>query len=364
MRVAITGFAAHYASRAGFAGLVTPATSLRAARAPDAARHRASALGRELQRQLAQIGLRDGRCWRLAPDRVGVVYGSSKGDLARLDSCRAAAGLPSRARDWARWPDGFAAGLSRWLDARGPVLAPVAACATGAHALALGAGLLQSGRADVVVAGAIEPPQPEIVLAAYRNMGALSRAGRMRPFDARRDGFLPAWGAGWLLLEPEERARQRGAPVHGLLSGASLQCDATHLTAMNPSGDTIARAIENALRRAGNPALSYINAHGTATKMNDAIEARAIAQVFGASVPVSSTKGRTGHLLGAAGAVEAALCLLALREDFAPPTLGLEEPEGGLDFVMGEGRSLPMNAALSLNYGFGGHIGALVFEKG
>ncbi len=195
-------------------------------------------------------------------------------------------------------------------------------------------------------------------------MGALSKSGLMRPFDRNRDGFNPNGGAAYFVLESEEHARGRGAQIHGFLTGYSLKCDAHHMTSMHQSGDGIARAIEDALQRAGNPKIDYINAHGTAT-INDAVESRAIHAVFGDKVPLSSTKGQTGHLLGAAGAVEAAICLLAMRDGFAPPTLNLEEPDGefGLDYLPLHGRTMEINAVLSLNYGFGGHIGALVLEK-
>ncbi len=295
---------------------------------------------------------------RLNRERVAVSFGSSKGWISRL---------PHWAEPGSQWPfcDFEARSLSAKVGAFGPVLCPVAACATGAHALSLGAKLIATGRADLVLAGASEPLQPEIILAAYKNMGALSKSGVMRPFDRRRDGFLPASGAALFTLESEAHARGRGAKIHGFLSGSSMHCDATHMTSMSPGGDSIARAIEDALQAAGNPCIDYINAHGTATRANDILEARAIERVFGKRVPVSSTKPLTGHLLGAAGAVEAAICLLAMRDDFAPPTLNLEEMDCALslDFLPLRGRKVGINAVLSLSYGFGGHIGALVFEK-
>ncbi|PQV63650.1 3-oxoacyl-(acyl-carrier-protein) synthase [Abditibacterium utsteinense] len=289
--------------------------------------------------------------------RLGLVCGSSKGDLNALPLW-----VDEQRVEWT--PDVFVHHLAESLKSSGPSLSPNAACATGAHSLALGAGWIQDGRTDFVFAGAVEFPQPEIILAAYKNMNALSKSGIMRPFDARRDGFVPSSGFGFLLLESEERARKRGAEIHGFLSGTSLKCDATHMTSMHASGEFIARAIEDALQKAGNPKIDYINAHGTATQ-NDLVEARAIERVFGNRVPVSSTKPLTGHLLGASGAVEAVICLLAMRENFAPPTLNLEDvdTELNLDFVPQIGRKMEINATLSLNYGFGGHIGALVFER-
>ncbi len=291
----------------------------------------------------------------LKTERLAVVFGSSKGDVHRFGDWNG---------DWP-FPYGYAWAVGGCVLAGGPVLSPVAACATGAHSLALGAMLIEDGKADVVIAGAQEPAQLDIFLAAYRNMGALSKSGTMRPFDQARDGFIPASGAGFLILESEEFALNRGAEIQGYLTGYSMKCDATHMTSMSPSGDSIARAVEDALRRAGNPKIDYINAHGTSTKLNDAVESRGIESALGRNIPVSSTKPLTGHLLGAAGAVESAICLLAMKDGFAPPNLNLENVDEGLnlDFVTGEGRALEINACLSLNYGFGGHIGSLIFEK-
>lgn len=306
-----------------------------------------------------EILLRRNELWLHGPnpERRAVCFGSSKG---------AVASWAAWAEGEAPWPfcDGDARTMAAFAMAHGAVLSPVAACASGSHALALGAELIQNGQADIVLAGASEAPQPELLLACYRNMGALSKTGIMRPFDARRDGFIPASGGALLLLESEAHAQNRGAPIHGFLSGYSMKCDAAHLTSMSPSGDGIARAIEDALKRAGNPRIDYINAHGTAT-LNDAVESRAVQSVFGKSVPLSSTKPLTGHLLGAAGAVEAVVCLLAMRDGFAPPTLNLEERDSALDldYIALHGREIEMDAVLSLNYGFGGHIGVLVFEK-
>jgi 3-oxoacyl-[acyl-carrier-protein] synthase II len=254
------------------------------------------------------------------------------------------------------------------IEATGPTFSPVAACATGAHCIAIGAQRIAWDYSKLAVAGACEPPQRSIALAGYRQLGALSKSGVMRPFDKRRDGFVPSEGTGALILENEENARARGAKIYGYVTGYDMGADATSLTGMCPSGDSIARAIERALQRAGNPRIDYINAHGTATHLNDEIESRGIKSVFGDRVPVSSTKPLTGHLLGAAGAVEAAICLQALREKWAPPTLNLEEadPACDLDYIPviegNIGRDLPLKTVMSLNYGFGGHIGVLIFE--
>jgi len=300
------------------------------------------------------------------PEQLAVVIGSSKGAPHRIFSWMEQGnrgGADDAPWTWSGdWP---ALRVAELTGARGPCLAPAAACASGGHALALAAQLLRDGRADAVLAGSTEVGLSGPILAGYRRLGALSKTGVMRPFDRRRDGFVPNSGAGVFLLEREESARARGAGILGYLTGWSLLADATHLTALCPSGESIGRAIRGALRRAGRESVDYVNAHGTATRVNDVTEARGIAGALGTAVPVSSTKGLTGHLLGAAGSVEAALCVLAMREGFAPPTVGLEERDeaGDLDYIPLQGRVMPLASVLSLNYGFGGHIGALVFER-
>ena len=286
--------------------------------------------------------------------RVAVCFASSKGDWNQLQNGDFLSALP----------DAPARNYAHQFDARGRISAPNAACASGAHAIALGAQWIQRGDADLVLTGALEPPQHPMIAAAYRNMGALSKSGRMRPFDARRDGFVVNAGGGFLALARESWARQRQVPIQAYVAGWSLACDATHITRMAPGGQAIERAIRQALQMAGNPIINYVNAHGTATA-NDCIEAGALGLVFGDGVAVSSTKSHTGHLMGASGAVEAALCLQAMQNNWAPPTLNLEQVDDSvdLDLVVGSGRALKIDASLSLNYGFGGHIGCLVLLK-
>ncbi|HVF10516.1 MAG TPA: beta-ketoacyl-[acyl-carrier-protein] synthase family protein [Abditibacteriaceae bacterium] len=293
------------------------------------------------------------------PRRVAVAFSASKNQPVECAKDWRTGGDWNRASDWP------AIALARAIGATGPRFAPVAACATGAHALALGAQQIEDGYADVVLAGAVETVHTPLVMAGYGSLGVLSGANIMRPFDRRRDGFVTGAGAGCVILENEERALQRGATIHGYLSGWSMQADATAMTAFCPTGDSIARAIEVALRRADFATVDYINMHGTATKLNDVTETRGVKSIFGAAVPASSTKPLTGHLLGAAGAVEAVLCLAAMRENYAPPTLHLEEPDEAcdLDYIALRGRTKNINTALSLNYGFGGHIGVLIFDK-
>ena len=292
------------------------------------------------------------------PERFGVVFSASKHNFLFYDFLNPTDLLYGSS-------DAPSYVIAQKIGAQGPRLSPVAACATGAHCIALGAQLIEDGYADVAICGAIEPVLSPLVLAAYENMGALSKSHLMRPFDTSRDGFVPNVGAGCLILENEDKARERGAEVLGYLSGWAMNADATHMTAMCPSGDSIARSIEYSMKRADISQIDYINAHGTATKLNDETEARGIKSALGNRVPVSSTKPLTGHLLGAAGAVEAVISLLALRENFAPPTLNLQNIDTNcdLDLVVGQGRDVEMQSVLSLNYGFGGHIGALLFTK-
>lgn len=299
-------------------------------------------------------------------DRAATVFSSSKGDLFWLenDYQRFQRG---QERQWSVPNLGWTGDVP-FCYAGVIAQSPVAACATGAHCIARGVQLISWNQADWVLCGALEASLTPLVMAGYRQIGALSKSGTMRPFDKRRDGFVPAEGIGTLILENEDKARERGAKIYGYVTGYDMGADATSLTAMNPSGASIAWAIERALKRAGNPKIDYINTHGTATSLNDAIESRAIKSVFGTEVPLSSTKPLTGHLLGAAGAVEAVICLQALREQWAPPTLNLEEPDDDcdLDYIPVTanscGRAMPLRHVMSLNYGFGGHIGVLIFE--
>lgn len=267
-----------------------------------------------------------------------------------------------------------AAALSMRHDLRGPAFSVGSACAAGSHAIGTAARMIQTGDADAVVTGGAEATLTPLARASFVAAGALSPSGVSRPFDARRDGFVMGEGAGILLLEDAERAAERGAAVLGELRGYASTSDAYHLTATEPEGTYAAAAIEAALRDAGvePSAVDYINAHGTSTELNDASETKAIKRVFGErlarTVPVSSTKSAIGHLLGAAGAVEAIATLLALRERVLPPTVGLEQPdpELDLDYVPLTARPLAPKGerpvALSNSFGFGGHNVVLCLE--
>lgn len=256
---------------------------------------------------------------------------------------------------------------------KGPSFAPLSACAAGAHAIGEAVELIESGRADAVVAGGSEAGLVPLARAAFAALDALSPSGVSRPFDARRDGFVMGEGAAVLVLEDADKARERGAGILAYVRGYGATTDAYHLTAPDKEGAGAAEAMRVAMQDAGiEPGdLVYINAHGTSTPLNDRSETKAIKAALGdaaADVPVSSTKSAIGHLLGAAGAVEAVATILALRDRIAPPTLGHEEPEEGLDldYVPGKARTLDIDGkralGLSNAFGFGGHNAVLCLE--
>jgi 3-oxoacyl-[acyl-carrier-protein] synthase II len=257
-------------------------------------------------------------------------------------------------------------------DLRGQCFGTVSACAAGATAVGSAARMVAHGDADACVAGGSESAITPLAMAAFAEMGATSDTGISRPFDRRRDGFVMGEGAGVLVLEEAEVAEARGARILGYLAGYGATADAHHMTAPEPSGDGAARAIAKALADAGlEPGdLAYVNAHGTSTPLNDRSETEALKTALGpaAKVPTSSTKSAVGHLLGAAGAVEAIATLQALRAKVAPPTLNLEEPDEDLDldYVPLEARPLPLNGhppvGISNSFGFGGHNVVLCIE--
>jgi 3-oxoacyl-[acyl-carrier-protein] synthase II len=250
---------------------------------------------------------------------------------------------------------------------KGPSFAPLSACAAGAHAIGEAVELIESGRADAVVAGGSEAGLVPLARAAFSALDALSPTGVSRPFDVRRDG------AALLVLEDAEKARERGANVLAYVRGYGATTDAYHLTAPDKEGLGAAEAMRIALADAGlTPEdVVYVNAHGTSTPLNDRSETKALKLALGdaaKAIPVSSTKSAIGHLLGAAGAVEAVATILALRDRIAPPTLGHEEPEEGLDldYVPGKARPLDIDGkpavGLSNAFGFGGHNAVLCLE--
>jgi 3-oxoacyl-[acyl-carrier-protein] synthase II len=256
---------------------------------------------------------------------------------------------------------------------RGPSYSTLSACAAGAHAIGDAARLIEHGDAEAIVTGGSEAALVPLARAAFAALDALSDTGISRPFDRRRDGFVMGEGAAVLVLEDAEQARERGATILGYVRGYGASSDAYHLTAPEQDGGGAIEAMKSALADAGlQPEdVVYINAHGTSTPLNDRAETKAIKKVLGDhayDVPVSSTKSAIGHLLGAAGSVEAVATLLALRDRIAPPTLGHEEPEEGLDldYVPGKARPLEIDGkraiALSNAFGFGGHNAVLCLE--
>jgi 3-oxoacyl-[acyl-carrier-protein] synthase II len=248
---------------------------------------------------------------------------------------------------------------------RGPCETTVTACAASTHAIANAARLVAIGLCDAVMTGGSEAAITPTGVAGFGNMTALSATGRSRPYDGDRGGFVIAEGAAVLVLEAWDLAEARGAHILGEVLGGASTADAHHITAPDPGGSGAVRAIEQALGDAGlaSADIRQINGHGTSTPLNDAAEAAAITKVFGApGPPVTSTKGVTGHALGAAGALEAAAVLLSMEHQLIPPTAGLEhlDPEIALDVVMGEPRPWEPGPALSNSFGFGGHNGCLV----
>jgi 3-oxoacyl-[acyl-carrier-protein] synthase II len=258
---------------------------------------------------------------------------------------------------------------------RGQTYGVVSACAAGAHATGAATRLIESGEAKAVVTGGAESAVTPLASAAFASMGATSESGISRPFDRRRDGFVMGEGAGILVLEEAEAARQRGATPLAEIIGYGATSDAFHLTAPEPEGTGAARAISLALEDAqiGPSEVDYVNAHGTSTPLNDRSETQALKAALGdqaAEIPVSSAKSAIGHLLGAAGAVEAIATAQALRERLAPPTLGYAEPdpELDLDYVPGGPRELGNGngrrlVGISNSFGFGGHNAVLCLRS-
>ena len=261
------------------------------------------------------------------------------------------------------------------VGAQGPCLATVSACATGTNAIGEAFYAIQRGDADAIIAGGSESAINPIAIGGFQNARALSLEEdplkACLPFDARRKGFVMGEGAGALVLEEYGHAKARGAEILAEICGYGNTCDAHHVTAPSPDGKPASRAIRRALDQAGfrEGESLYINAHGTGTHLNDSCETIAIKLALGEkqarNAAVSSTKSMTGHLLGAAGAVEAIACVLAIKEGIAPPTIGLEEKdmECDLDYVPLHSRKMDIDVALSNSLGFGGHNAAIAFRK-
>ena len=313
------------------------------------------------------------------PDRAGVVIGSGIGGGETWESeyARLAAEGPARVSPLfvPRMLSNTAAGtIAIRTRSRGPNLTVNTACAAGASAIHVGRDLIRSGSADVVIAGGVEAGITTIAISAFAQMGALSSNPEpslaSRPFDVARDGFVMGEGAGIVVLESRAHAEARGATPLFTVAGCGASADAFHATAPPEDGGGAALAMERAILDAGidRDRIGHHNAHGTSTPLNDIAETRALRTVFGArltELAVTSTKGVTGHLLGAAGAVEAILAACALREGLVPPTANLtdQDPDIELDVVSGAPRAVELDAVISASMGFGGQNAALVLTR-
>ncbi len=272
-------------------------------------------------------------------------------------------------------PNAAAGELAIRYGLHGLAISLASACATGTNALGEGAERIRHGSAEIMICGGVEAVMHPITLAALGNMGAVSRRNdeperASRPFDADRDGFLMGEGAGVLVLESLEHAQKRGASIHAEVVGYGSSCDAFHITAPDEEGLGAARSMQSALDDAGRAPeeIDYINAHGTSTPLNDRMETRAIRRVFGKyayKLPISSTKSMIGHLMGAAGTVEAIVCTKTLETGVLHPTINYEtpDPECDLDYVPNVARETNPRTVLSNSFGFGGHNASLILRR-
>ena len=312
--------------------------------------------------------------------RVGVVIGSGVGGISAI--LNQAEVLRERGPRWVSpflvpmmLPDTAPGQVAISYGLKGPNFAVISACASGANAIGEAAEVIRRGAADAMLAGGAEGAIVPLAFAGFTVMQAVSTRNdeperACRPFDATRDGFVMGEGSGVVLLESAAHARARGARIYAELIGYGATADAYHITAPDESGDGAARAMQATLDQAGIPPqqVSYLNAHGTSTVLNDKGETAAIKRVFGDHayrLAVSSTKSMTGHLLGAAGAIEAIFSVLALIEGVLPPTINYEhpDPECDLDYVPNKARRVPVDVAMSNSFGFGGHNACLIFKR-
>jgi 3-oxoacyl-[acyl-carrier-protein] synthase II len=326
------------------------------------------------------------QAWRdcgltLTPDnaeRVGINFGSGIGGLPMIEATHDELQKSGPRRISPFFIPGtiinmIAGNLSILLGTKGPCLAMVTACTTSTHCLGEAAKSIRLGEVDAMIAGGAEATVTELAMGGFASARALSTrnddpAGASRPWDRDRDGFVLGEGAGAMVLEEYEHARARGATIYAELLGYGVSADAFHMTAPAEDGDGAFRCMRNALRdAAADPSeVDYVNAHGTSTPLGDIAETVAVKRLFGAhagKVAVNSTKSMTGHLLGAAGGVEAIFTVLALRDQVSPPTINLQnpDPQCDLDYVPNTARRMRIRMALSNSFGFGGTNGTLVF---
>jgi 3-oxoacyl-[acyl-carrier-protein] synthase II len=311
---------------------------------------------------------------------AGVIIGSGIGGIATLmaEKERLMEAGPRRVSPFMvpmMIPD-IAAGLvSIKYGVRGPNFSIVSACASGAHSIGEASKMIERGAAHVMIAGGAEAPIVRLSVAGFSNMKALSTRNddperASRPFDMERDGFIIAEGAGIFVIESEERAKERGADIHAVISGYGASADAFHMTAPCEDGEGAYLAMHAALEDAGLPPedIHYVNAHGTSTKLNDKMETLAIKRLLGDhayKTPVSSTKSMVGHLLGAAGGVELIATIMAIKEGVIHPTRNYEipDPDCDLDYVPKEARDVEVTNAICNSFGFGGHNASLIVSK-
>ncbi len=346
------------------------------ARRADRFLHFAMAAGAQA---MEQAGYADG-VPGLPPERVGVLVGVGLGGLALMEAqyTRLLKGGPRRVSPFfvpMFIPDMSAGLLSMRYGAQGPNYAVVSACASSGHSIGLAFRSIRSGETDVMLTGGTESTITPLAVAGFANMRALSTrnddpSAASRPFDAHRDGFVIGEGAGMMVLEELAHAKARGAEILGEVAGFGQSADAHHMTAPAPDGSGARLAMELALADAGMPSdgVGYVNAHGTSTPVNDATETQAVKNVMGdhaRTIVIGSTKSMTGHALGAAGAIEAAVSALVCKNGVIPPTINFEEadPDCDLEYAHGGTIERPVAAALSNSFGFGGHNACLVLRR-
>jgi 3-oxoacyl-[acyl-carrier-protein] synthase II len=290
----------------------------------------------------------------------GVTIGSSRGCQGLWEQM-AATGMIENWLD--SLPDRASVLTARFIETSAPVLAPMAACATGIWSIARGVELIKMGECDRVLVGAIETPITPLTLVGFEQIGALGKTG-CYPFDIAREGLVLGEGGAILVLESEELAFRRNAPVYGQILGYGFTCDANHVSAPAADNRVARKAVKLCLHRSQlrKDKINYIHAHGTSTRLNDEREANLIASVFGSQVPVSSTKGATGHTLGASGALGVAFCLMALKNQVIPPCVGVRESSFQLNLTR-SAVNLPLQNCLCLSFGFGGQNAAIAVGK-
>lgn len=314
-----------------------------------------------LTKLIVDTALEDAKLVPPLPD-FGVVIGSSRGCQGIWEEL-----IRNRPRDLSNWidtlPHQAAIATAMKIGSQAQVLAPMAACATGIWAIARGWELLQTGECQRVIAGAVEAPITPLTLAGFAKMGALAKTG-CYPFDCRREGLVLGEGGAALVLETRELAEAREAKIYGKILGFGLTADGYHVSAPNPYGGGGISAIKQCLRQSNlSPKdIDYIHAHGTSTQLNDQNEAKLIGKIFSQRVAVSSTKGATGHTLGASGAIGVALSLLTLQQQILPPCVGLKESEFPLNLAT-QPQLGNFNNSLCFSFGFGGQNAVLALGK-